>query len=147
MEIRSILVPVSGTEADSEAMVFACRLAKKDKARIVAVYVIPIQRSLPLDAELETEVEKGERVLEQMEKVATGQGYAIETDLLQAREEGPAIVDEAREHDIDLILMGTPYQRQFGQFSLGQTIVYVLKNAPCRVMIYHHYPPPEEDTP
>ena len=42
MEFHKILVPVSGTEADDEAIRLACRLAKKDKSKIYAVYVIYI---------------------------------------------------------------------------------------------------------
>jgi len=72
--------------------------------------------------------------------VAEEQDYEIETDVLQAREAGPAIVDEAVERDIDLILMGVTYKRRFGQFSLGSVVPYVLKNAPCRVILYHELP-------
>ena len=60
-----------------------------------------------------------------------------ETEALQAREAGPAIIDEAVEREVDLILMGVKYKRRFGQFSLGNVVPYVLKNAPCPVILYH----------
>ena len=145
MKFKNILVPVSGTNVDEEAIRLACRLAKVDKAKIWAVYVIPIQRTLPLDVEIETEVQKAEGVLDRIERVAKGDNYVIETDLLQAREAGPTIVDEAIEREVDLILMGVSYKRRFGQFSLGSVVPYVLKNAPCRVILYHQYIPPTED--
>ncbi|UCH42718.1 MAG: universal stress protein [Dehalococcoidales bacterium] len=145
MEYQNILVPVSGTDIDEEAIRLACRLAKADKAKIWVVYVIPIQRTLPLDAEIEAEVQKAEEILDRMERVARGDNYVIETDLLQAREAGPTIVDEAIEREVDLILMGVSYKRRFGQFSLGSVVPYVLKNAPCRVILYHQYTPPTED--
>ena len=137
MEFQKILVPVSGTEADDEAIRLACRLAKKDKAKIRAVYVITVKRTLPLDAEIESEMRKAEGILDHIESVAEEQGYEIETDLLQAREAGPTIVDEAVEQEVDLILMGVKYKSRFGQFSLGSAVPYVLKNAPCRVILYH----------
>ena len=137
MEFRNILVPVIGTEADEEAIKLACRLAKKDKGKICAVCVITIKRTLPLDAEIESEIRKAEGILDHMEIVAEEQDCEVETDLLQAREAGLAIVDEAVERGIDLILMGVTYQRRFGQFSLGNVVPYVLKNAPCRVILYH----------
>ena len=59
----------------------------------------------------------------------------IETDLLQAREPGPAIVTEVLEKQIDLLLVGMGYRTKFGHFEIGETIPYLLKNAPCRVMI------------
>ena len=57
------------------------------------------------------------------------------------RKEGmaPAIVDEAEERVVDLILMGVKYKRRFGEFSLGDVVPYVLKNALCRVILYHQY--------
>ena len=141
MEFQNILVPVSGTEVDDEAIKLACRLGRVDKAKILAVYVIPIERTLPLDAEIEPEVQKAEGILDRVESVARGQNYVIETDLLQARDVGPSIIDEAVEREVDLILMGVTYKRSFGQFSLGTVIPHVLKNAPCRVILYHQYTP------
>ena len=68
---------------------------------------------------------------------AEEQDHEVDTDLLQAREAGPTIVEEAVEQGADLILMGVKYKRRFGQFSLGSAVPYVLKNAPCRVILYH----------
>lgn len=137
MEFHKILVPVSGTEADGEAMRLACRLAKKNKARIWAVYIIAVKRSLPLDAEIESEIRKAEEILDHVESVAEEQDFEVETDLLQAREVAPSIVDEAVERGADLILMGVTYKKRFGQFSLGNVVPYVLKNSPCPVILYH----------
>jgi len=137
MEFLKILVPVIGTKADEAAVQLACRLAKKGKGKIYAVYVTTIKRTLPLDAEIESEIKKAEGILDHIEVVAEEQDYEIETDLLQAREAGPTIIDEAVEREVDLILMGVSYKRRFGQFSLGNVVPYVLKNAPCRVMLYH----------
>ena len=136
MEFRKILVPVSGTEADEETMRLACELAKKSKGKIWAVYVITIKRSLPLEAEIDPEIRKAEDILDHIETVAEDQDYEVETDLLQARDAAPTIIDEAVERGVDLIIMGVIYERRFGQFSLGSVVPYVLKNAPCRVMLY-----------
>ena len=137
MEYKSILVPVGGTEADEEAVRLACRLAKKDKGKIWAVHVITIKRALPLDAGIETEIHKAEEILDNIENITEEQDYEAETDVLQAREVGPAIIDEAVEREVDLILMGVKYKRRFGQFILGNIVPYVLKNAPCPVILYH----------
>ena len=130
MEFHKILVPVGGTDADADSIKLACRLARRDKAKILVVNIIPIERSLPLDTELSDEVKKAEAVLEQAEKVALEEGFSIETDLLQARNVGPSIVDEAVERGIDLIVMGLTYKQHFGQYSMGDVMPYVLKKAP-----------------
>jgi nucleotide-binding universal stress UspA family protein len=137
VEFHQILVPVIGTEADREAIKLACRLVKKNKSKIWAVYVITIKRTLPLDAEMDPEITKAESILDNMETVAEEEAHKIETDILQARETGLAIVDEAVERKVDLIVMGVTYGTRFGQFSLGNVVPYVLKNAPCRVILYH----------
>jgi nucleotide-binding universal stress UspA family protein len=45
---------------------------------------------------------------------------------------------------VDLIAIGAGYEKKFGEFNLGETIPYVLKNAPCRVLICRE-PIPEEE--
>ena len=60
----------------------------------------------------------------------------LETQLLQARDVGAALVDEAVALEADAIVLGLPYQVRFGgDFAIGQTIPYVFKNAPCRVLV------------
>ena len=135
MEFKKVLVPVGSGEASDEAMKLACRLAKKEKGKIWAVYVITIKRALPIDAEINSEIHEAENILNHIEEVAENQDYEVETDVLQAREAGPAIIDEAVERGVDLILMGISYKRRFGQFSLGSVVPYVIKNAPCPVIL------------
>jgi nucleotide-binding universal stress UspA family protein len=140
MEFHKILVPVIGNEADEEAIKLAYRLLDK-KGEICAVCVITVARDLPLDAEIKPEISKAEDVLDRVEDIAKEEGCGIETELLQAREVGPAIVNEAKEREADLILMGVQYKRRFGEFSLGDVVPYVLKNAHCPVILYHQYTP------
>jgi nucleotide-binding universal stress UspA family protein len=133
---NKILVPVSGTDADAETIKLACRLAKKDKGKVWAVSVVTIKRALPLDAEIDSEIKKAEEILDKVEDAAAEEDYEVETDVLQAREVGPAVVDEAVERGMSLILMGISYKQRFGQFSLGDAVPYVLKNSPCPVILY-----------
>jgi nucleotide-binding universal stress UspA family protein len=139
LTFHRILVPITGTESDDETMRMACWIAKRDKSKLYAMYVITIKRSLPLEAEIESETRHAEELLDRMEKVAESEDYQLETDLLQAREVAPTIIDEAVERKIDLIVMGVKYQRHFGQFSLGNIVPYIIKNAPCQVMLYSQY--------
>jgi nucleotide-binding universal stress UspA family protein len=135
MRLERILVAVNGMDADVEAVKLGCDLAKKYKAKVYVVYVIEVKRSLPLDAVIEQEVEKAEKALTRAEEIAADRDYEVETDLIQAREVGPAIVDEAMEREVDLVLIGVTYKKRFGVFSLGRVIPYVLEEAPCRVLL------------
>ncbi len=136
MKFSRILVPVTATQADEEAIRLACRLARRDKSEIHAIYIITMKRVLPLDAEIEPEIQKAEDILNRIERVAREENCRVDTDLLQAREVGPAIINEAVEREIDLILLGVAYKMRFGEFSLGEVVPYVLKNSPCRVILY-----------
>jgi len=136
MEFKRILVPVGGTEVDEEVVKLACRLAKRDKGKVWAVSVVAVKRDLPLDAEIDSEIQNAEDVLDFVERAAEEEDSEVETDVLQAREAGPAIIDEAVEKGVSLILMGIKYKTRFGQFSLGKVVPYVLKNAPCPVILY-----------
>ena len=137
MEFHSILVPVAGTDADEEAIELACRLAKNGSdAHIFAVHVISIDRSLPLDAEVDTEITKAEKILARAEETGRCYDCKVETDLLQAREVAPAIVDEAVERGADLILLGVNYRTRFGEFCMSDVVPHILGNSPCRVIIH-----------
>ncbi len=116
-------------------MRLACRLAKKDKGKVWAVSVVTVKRALPLDAEIDSEIQKAEGILNHIEDVAAHEDTEVQTDVLQARDAGPAIIDEAVEQGADLIVMGIKSKKYFGQFSLGDAVPYVLKHAGCPVLL------------
>lgn len=134
-KLKKILVPVSGNPADEDAINLACALARKNKSEINVVYIIEVKRSLPLDAIVQSELNKAEQILSHAEDIAAENDYEIKTDVLQAREAGVAIVDDAVEKDVDLIIMGMDYKKRFGHFNLGDAVPYVLEEAPCQVLL------------
>jgi len=83
MKFKSILVSVSGAKVDEETVRFACDLARRNKAKVYVAYVIEIDRTLPIDAEIESEIRKGEEILNRAEDIAEKAGWEVETDLLQ----------------------------------------------------------------
>ncbi len=132
---KRILVPVEGARTDVESLRIACAQAKRDRAEILVLYVIEVRRNLPIDADVGSELEQGERVLEELQRLAQQWGCRVQTDLLQAREAGSAIVNEAVERKSDLIAMGVPYKEKFGEFKVEPRALYVLDHAPCRVCL------------
>lgn len=132
---RSILVPVNGTEAGLHAVDFACNMAKRNRARVHVVHVIEVKRSLPLDAELVGEAQTGEAILAEAEAIARKLDFEVHGDLLQARDAGHAIVDEAVERQADCIVLAVPFRRPFGEFELGKVATHVLKSAHCEVIL------------
>jgi nucleotide-binding universal stress UspA family protein len=117
------------------AVEFASMLAKRNRGKVHVVYVIEVKRSLPLDAELVSEAQQGEEVLGRAEMAAKRQDFEVDGDLLQARDAGHAIVDEAVERQADAIVLGVPFRRPFGEFELGRVPTHVLKTAHCEVIL------------
>lgn len=137
-----LLIAVAGHEVDEETVRLACRMATrsrnegKEPAQLYAVHVIEVTRSLPLSAPVEDEVARGEDVLDLVDRIGSEYGLKIDTEMVQARDTGPAIVGEADSWRATMIVMGLPYKRRFGEFNLGKTAPYVLKNASCRVVLF-----------
>ena len=73
--------------------------------------------------------------LSNAEAIAEKSDCRVEAELLQAREAGHAVVDEAMERGVDGIIVGVDYHMPFGEFQMGHTTQYILKNARCQVWI------------
>lgn len=133
--LQAVLAYVDGSPTDEDVVEMSCSVARRNKARVHVIYVIEVKRELPLTAEMQNEMDKGERVLENAERVADEAGCEVETEILQAREKGPAVVDEAVERGCDLIVMGIPYQTRIGGFDIGSAASHVLRTSPARVWL------------
>jgi basic amino acid/polyamine antiporter, APA family len=59
----------------------------------------------------------------------------VETGIVRARAIGAAVIEQALERGVDLIVMGSSprWRRQSRMF--GPTVDYVLRKAPCEVMV------------
>ena len=136
MQYRRVLVPLAGASVDADVIRIAVALTKAMRAEIIAVHVIEVRWNLALDAVLEAETERGEVLLESATKVAAQAGAKIETELLQAREASAAIIDTARDREVDLILLGMPFRRRMGRVYVGKTVTEVYVGAPCAVLAY-----------
>jgi nucleotide-binding universal stress UspA family protein len=138
------VIALSGAPSDARIVHLVAELARATKAEMVAVHVVEIDWSLPLDADIAGRSEDVQRVLDMAESVAEELRQSLDPVLLQARDVGAALVDEASERDADLLVLGLPYRKRFGgDFAIGRTIPYVLKNAPCAVWVVRE-PIPEE---
>ncbi len=133
---RRAVVALNGGRSDARITRIACELARANRAELVAVHVVEVGWSQPLDADIAGHSDEAQRVLDYAEEIAEESKVVIEPVLLQARDAGPALVDEALERDADLLILGLPYRKKFGgEFVIGRTIPYVLKNAPCAVWV------------
>ena len=145
-----LVVPVAGSEMDDRVLNILPDLLRSDGGTITFLFVVAVPQSMPLDAELPTEIDTGERALRHAENVIRralpARNTSIVTELLQARAVGAAIVDEAIERDADAIVMTAAVHRRHGRPTLSETAVHVLLNAPCEVVVIRTVPAPRPAT-
>ena len=138
LEYRSVLVPVVWRRESEAAVDLACRLATERGASIVALTVLEVPLELALDAPLpEAAEERANDLLDEARAIGDAYGVKVIGRLVRARKAGRAIVDEATRRNSEIIVMGSPRldrDRRRGRI-FGGTVDFVLKNAPCRVMV------------
>ena len=133
----TLLVPYVQSAASQRGLEIALRIAKSEKnSRVIAVYVVEVDRRLPLEADLPQESEQGERCLAEAEEAARRFKVRCQGDILQARDAGHAIVDEAVQERVDAIVLGVPRSgREAQALDLGKTSEYILRHALCDVIL------------
>ena len=141
---RLAVVALDGGPSDARIIRLVAEVARHTKAQVVAVHVVEIDWTLPLDADIAGGSEEVQRVLDSAESVADEFKVTLDSVLLQARDVGAALVDEATERGADLLVVGLPYRQRFGgDFAIGRTVPYILQYAPCAVWVVRD-PIPEE---
>src|SRR3989442_13396257 len=130
-----IVVIVDGKKLDNELVRLACLMAKRAKRKVHLVHVIEVPRTLPLKAVLTKESEYADKLLTEALTIAEEAGCEAVAEVVQARDAGPAIVDEAKDHACALIMLGLVRDTHKAHNELGKTVPYVLLNAPCRVWV------------
>ncbi len=138
------MIALNGGPTDARVVRLAAELGRQYKSQLIGVHVVEIDWTLPLDADVAERSEDAQRVLDLAEATAEQAHYQLEGVLVQARDVGPALVDEAAERKADVLIMGLAYRTRFGgDFAIGRAIPYALKNAPCEVWVVRE-PMPEE---
>jgi nucleotide-binding universal stress UspA family protein len=139
MPFNRVIAVVADDPSDINTVSRAADIVRDDRGKLFVIYVIKVQRSLPLDAEIEDQIARGEQVLHRSERLARLPRSDIDSQLLQARDIGPAVVHEAVVRDADAIVIGTSYPTDYGSFSLGSDIPYILEHAPCDVILWREH--------
>ena len=135
VDFRRILVPMKLGPVGEEMAATAIALAKEREASVDAVYVILVPLELELDAELVDQEEQAAASLVEAEQLGEENGVAVNPVTVRSRSIGQAIVAEAARRESDLIVLGSAarWRRQSAFFS--PTVDFVLRNAPCEVLV------------
>jgi APA family basic amino acid/polyamine antiporter len=134
-EFHRILVPMKLGSIGEEMVATAVALAKDHDAAIDAVFVILVPLEHAIDAPLHELEEQAAASLAEATLLGEEHGVHVEPITVRARSIGRAIVEQAVERESDLIVLGSSprWRRQSAFFS--PTVDYVLRTAPCEVLV------------
>ena len=134
-EFRRVLVPMKLGPIGEEMVATAVALAKEREARVDALFVIVVPLDQELDAPLYELEEQAAASLAEAVLLGEENGIRVEPVTVRARSLGRAIVDQAAARGSDLIVLGSSprWRRQSAFFS--PTVDYVLRTAPCEVLV------------
>jgi APA family basic amino acid/polyamine antiporter len=134
-QYSSILVPLKLGPIGEEMVATAVKLAQESGASVWALHVIRVPMERPLENELADEEENAAAALAEAQLLGADHGVEVKGKTVRARSIGAAIVEQAKELGVDLIVVGSaPKWRRQSRF-FSPTVEYVLKKAPCEVLV------------
>lgn len=134
-----ILVPTDGSDAALAAASEAIDLATEVGAALHVVYVIDESASnlfvstKTVNEAIEEMSTAGGEAVADIESMAADAGLTVDTDVVRGMHVDEAIVDYVRNHDIDLVVMGT-FGRRGVEHLLGSTTERVLARSSVPVL-------------
>ena len=134
--LSKILVPMKLGLIGEEMVATAVNLAQERGSEVEALHVLRLPLSKSLDAPVDVaEEERAVESLEEARLLGEDHGVVVRGTAVRARSIGDAIVRQATAQDVDLIVLGSaPRWRRQSRF-FSPTVEYVLRNAPCEVLV------------
>jgi nucleotide-binding universal stress UspA family protein len=149
-KLSRILVPLlHNGDASSRTVALATQMALHRKGSVEILGIIRVPFTLPLNAHMEQDEKRANTELERAAAIATRRGshsggVVIHRRILKARDVGAAIVREAEDQAVDLILIAnSPVHTRGGIQQIDPVVEYVMKHAPCEVLVLSQTHEPE----
>lgn len=135
LKITKILLPIRGG-TQTETIQIACEFAERHGAKLIAVHVVEVPYSLPLDAPLLERAYLAEIMLKRASAIAREFNISLEMNTIRARSTVDAILEVLREDSYDLLIIGAMKgSHDPATKGLGSTTEKIIKEAPCRVWV------------
>jgi APA family basic amino acid/polyamine antiporter len=134
-QFERLLVPMKLGPIGEEMVATAVALAKERDARVDALFVIVVPLEYAIDAPLSELEEQAAASLAEAALLGEENDVSVDPISVRARSIGQAIVEQAGKRKSDLIVLGSSprWRRQSAFFS--PTVDYVLRSAPCEVLV------------
>jgi nucleotide-binding universal stress UspA family protein len=135
-EIIGSIIIVFSQEIHSEHMLsLAVRLARRERAELLAAYIIEVPHTLPLEAEMELEHREALGVLQVAESIGRKNNVEIKTDISRARNVAQGVLELAKRKDAHLIVLGGYREGKYSGAPMARAIEVIAAQAPCDVLI------------
>jgi nucleotide-binding universal stress UspA family protein len=135
-EIIGSVIIVFSQEIHSEHMMsLAVRVARRERAQLLAAYIIEVPHTLPLDAEMEAERRDALGVLQVAESIARKNNVEIQTEISLARQVAQGVLELAKRKDAHLIVVGAYREGRYTGAPIGTAIEVIAAKATCDVLI------------
>lgn len=127
----NVLVGYDGSNTAKKALILAKEHANVFGAKLEVVMSMAQSRKL-----LYSDICSAEyRLQKEVRGLLNGDKTPYETHLyLRKQNVGEALVEFAKNYNIDVIIIGVKRESKLGKFLLGSTAQYVILNAPCPVV-------------
>ncbi|MCA9667186.1 MAG: universal stress protein [Myxococcales bacterium] len=140
--MRSILVPVDGSEGSRHAAVFAARLARATGAKLTLMHVYDIHSASSLGLRALSREDMGDLTQRKsrasidaaLEAIGDTAGLEIERDG-EIGDPATEIMAKAKRSEVELIVMGSRGLSPVKELLLGSVSDRVMRGAPCPVTV------------
>ena len=135
LPVRHILLTYVATPWEEKVLLLVARFARAMRAKLTVIHVVQIPPRQPVDAPDPEALEQAEEILARAEALAQRERVQIDSDVIQARDAGYAVVETARQLEVDVLVAAGAWSAQHPQLPVGETAAYLLRHAPCPVWL------------
>ncbi|MDX1578486.1 MAG: amino acid permease [Gemmatimonadota bacterium] len=134
LDAYTAVVPVYNPDTAPLLVDFAAPMVKERDGKILALGVVEVPRQLPVH-EGHRFAHHKEALLEKARAHARERQVEVETEIVLAHQVSPGILEAAREHGADLLVMGWKGYTNTRDRMFGEVADEVIRHAPCDLML------------
>ncbi len=143
VEFKNILVATDGSKYSAAAASEAIGLAKRNGSKLTVISVVPSELMTPTDIDFsvpqreliaEKEMHEAEKNAKAVKDAAQKEGVTVQAFVMSGKP-SDAIIETAREKDVDLIVLGSHGKTGIEKLLMGSVVERVIVLAACAVLV------------
>lgn len=129
--MKKIMIPLDGTDRSMHSIDLVKNLYRQDEVEIILLYIKEDVNNMIMEYDLVAAEKEMQRMVEPAVKELMGYDVTCEYGLIDP---GSEIVKRAQMNNVDIIIMTKSTKKGLTRM-IGSVTSYVVRNAPCIVMI------------